>query len=58
MAGLVPAIPIRKTLRIENRDARAKPAHDATMDCFIAEPATGLDPVASRNDGGVPPSCS
>jgi hypothetical protein len=36
MAGLVPAIPIRKTLRIQNRDARAKPAHDATMDCFVA----------------------
>jgi hypothetical protein len=36
MAGLVPAIPIGKTLRIRNRDARAKPAHDATMDCFVA----------------------
>jgi|HubBroStandDraft_1064217.scaffolds.fasta_scaffold882771_1 hypothetical protein len=28
MAGLVPAIPIGKTLHIQNRDARAKPAHD------------------------------
>ena len=30
MAGLVPAIPIGKTLRIRNRDARARPAHDAS----------------------------
>jgi hypothetical protein len=36
MAGLVLAIPIGKTLRIRNRDARAKPAHLATMDCFVA----------------------
>jgi len=36
MAGLVPAIPMGKTLRIPNRDARAKPAHDAVLDCFVA----------------------
>jgi hypothetical protein len=36
MAGLVPAIPIGKALRIRNRDARAKPAHDAVLDCFVA----------------------
>jgi len=29
MAGLVPAIPFGKTLRIQKRDARATPAHDA-----------------------------
>jgi hypothetical protein len=36
MAGLGPAIPIGKTLRIPNRDARAKPTHDAVLDCFVA----------------------
>jgi hypothetical protein len=38
MAGLVPAIAIGKTLLIRNRNARAKPAHDATLDCFVAPP--------------------
>jgi hypothetical protein len=25
----------------------------AALDCFVAEPATGLDPVAPRNDGSL-----
>jgi hypothetical protein len=41
MAGLVPAISIGKTLRVRNRDARAKPADDVTMHCFVAEPVIG-----------------
>jgi hypothetical protein len=45
MAGLVPAISIKKTLRIRNRDARAKPAHDATLDCFVALSAPRNDKV-------------
>jgi hypothetical protein len=47
MAGLVPAISIEKTLRIRNRDARAKPAHDATLDCFVALRAPRNDKVAA-----------
>jgi hypothetical protein len=46
MAGLVPAISTGKTLRIRNGDARAKPAHDAILDCPVAQPATGRDPAA------------
>jgi hypothetical protein len=56
MAGLVPAISIGKTLRIRNRDARAKPAHDATMDCF-AERVIGPRDFARCNDDIIPPSC-
>jgi hypothetical protein len=44
MAGLVRAILIGKTLRIRNRDARTKPAHDATVDYFVA--------LLFRNDDG------
>jgi hypothetical protein len=44
MAGLVPAISIGKALRIQNRDARAKPAHDATT--FVR---AGLVPAISKN---------
>jgi hypothetical protein len=34
--ALCPGHPVGKTLRIRNRDARAKPAHDATLDRFVA----------------------
>jgi hypothetical protein len=32
MAGLVPAISLRRTLNPDGRDARAKPAQDASED--------------------------
>jgi hypothetical protein len=39
MAGLVPAISIGKLPGIQNRDARAKPAHDAVDRCIAGLPS-------------------
>jgi hypothetical protein len=56
MAGPVPAISIRQAQRTRNRDARAKPAHDALtfVMAAVATVMAGLVPAISISERGAP----